>query len=125
MSVRLSDDFFLCEMFSTAEMKLNKVRACEVSVHLGTRRQWRATGPVVQRCLVLFLDPDDPQLEQTIIKDAQRSSALDKLTMGRAFHMFAGCTFRKTGLAHFDFGAANAHLFGAPFKFRLMLVGGK
>lgn len=78
MSVRLSDDFFLCDMFSTAEMKLNKVRACEVSVHLGTCSQWRTTGPVVQRCLVLFLDRDDPQLEQVIIKDAHSSSVLNK-----------------------------------------------
>lgn len=72
--------FCVCEMFSTAEMKLSKVRACEVSIHLGTRPQWRTRGPVVQRCLVLFLDPDDRQFEQMIIKDAHSSSVLNKVT---------------------------------------------
>lgn len=45
-------------------------------------------GPVVQRCLVLFLDPDDPHFEQIMLKDAHSSSVLIKLTTYRVFHMF-------------------------------------
>lgn len=77
-------------------------------------------GPVVQRCLVLFLDPDDPCFEQTVIKDAHSSSVMIRLAFWRVFYMFQGLHFAQDWVGLFWFRYASAHTFGASFKFRLM-----